>query len=717
MHNHYFAGKKLSARLALLLAALIASTATFARAQTNDAVPTLQIKADQVVAPVSPLLHGLMTEEINFSYEGGIYGELIRNRTFKANPTNAVYWSAINGSISLDTNQPLNSALNVSLKLDTRKASKNSPVGIANDGYWGIPVKPNTTYRVSFYAKGKSFGGPLTVSLESYLNTNVGTVPIHATDQKKPKDSFEWFLGGYRSVFASAEIPKISGNWRKYEVTLTTGDVPPSKGNELVITTTKPKTWWGKLWGKRSAVWFQQVSLFPPTYNNRPNGNRPDLMQLLADMKPAFLRFPGGNYLEGNTTATRFNWKNTVGDISQRPGHLDDGWGYWSTDGMGLLEFLEWCEDLKMQPLLAVYAGYSMRQVHVAPGADLSPYVQDALDEIEYVTGDVNTKWGAQRAKDGHPAPFPLHYVEVGNEDWFDRSNTYDARFTEFYDAIKAKYPQLQIISTIGNEHPASQRVHSRTPDLTDEHYYKNQEQMEAQSHMYDDRPRTGPKIFVGEWATRVGAPTPNMAGALGDAAWMTGMERNSDIVLMGSYAPLFVNVSDLGRGGSMQWRTDLIGYDALTSYGSPAYYAQKMFANQCGDVILAMDAKNIPVKPTQPAARRNANGVDQPGPATREIPALFSSVTRDSKTGTIYLKVVNSLGTPQPVKIQISGTSTIEAEGSATVMKASSPDDTNSINEPKKVVPVTEKVDGLSADFTREFPPYSITILELKAK
>jgi alpha-N-arabinofuranosidase len=717
MHKKFCLEKNLSARLALWLAVVMSSATTFAQAQ-SDAVPTLQIKADQVVAPVSPMLHGLMTEEINFSYEGGLYGELVRNRTFKANPTNAVYWNAVGDTaLSLDTNQPLNSALNVSLKLDTRKASKDSPVGIANDGYWGIPVRPNTTYRVSFYAKGKSFGGPLTVSLESYLNTNVGTVPVPAADQKNSKKSFEWFPGGYRSVFASAEIPKISGNWQKYEVTLTTGDVPPSKDNELVITTTKPKTWWGKLWGRHSAVWFQQVSLFPPTYNNRPNGNRPDLMQLLADMKPAFLRFPGGNYLEGNTIATRFNWKNTVGDISQRPGHLDDGWGYWSTDGLGLLEFLEWCEDLKMEPLLAVYAGYSMRQVRVAPGADLSPYVQDALDEIEYVTGDANTKWGAQRVKDGHPAPFPLHYVEVGNEDWFDRSNTYDARFSEFYDAIKAKYPQLQIISTIGNEHPASQRVHSRTPDLTDEHYYKNQEQMEAQSHMYDTRPRTGPKIFVGEWATRVGSPTPDMAGALGDAAWMTGMERNSDIVLMGSYAPLFVNVSDLGRGGSMQWKTDLIGYDALHSYGSPAYYAQKMFANQCGDVILAMKAKNIPTIPTPAPARRNTNGVDQPAPATREIPALYYSVTRDSKNGTIYLKVVNSLGTAQPLKIQISGASAIEAEGSATVMKAGSPDDTNSINEPTKVVPVTEKVDGLGTEFTREFPPYSITVLELKTK
>ena len=547
---------QLSFRLFVSLLVFTGAAASFSRAQTTNPVPTLQIKADQVVAKASPTLYGLMTEEINYSYEGGLYGELIRNRTFKANPTNAVYWNTVgNGSISLDPATPLNDALNTSLKLDATAATKDSPAGIANGGYWGIPVNPNTTYRVSFYAKAASgFTGALTVAITS-------------TDGK--------------TMFASADVTGITGDWKKYEVTLTTKNVEPSKDNQFTITTTSPGT-----------IWFQQVSLFPPTFNNRPNGNRPDIMQLLADMKPAFLRFPGGNYLEGNTIETRFNWKNTVGPVEQRPGHLDDGWGYWSTDGMGLLEFLEWCEDLKMQPLLAVYAGYSMRQAHVAPGADLEPYVQDALDEIEYVTGDVNTKWGAQRAKDGHPAPFPLNYIEVGNEDNFDRTGSYDARYTQFYDAIKAKYPNLQIIATT--------RVTTRTPDLTDEHLYPNSEgAMEARAHEFDNHVRTGPKIFVGEWATRVGAPTPNMAGALGDAAWMTGMERNSDIVLMASYAPLFVNVSrpSRGAGGSMQWPTDLIGYDALTSYGSPSYYAQQMFSTHHGDVILAMNATDIPTK------------------------------------------------------------------------------------------------------------------------
>ena len=349
-------------------------------------VPVLQINAGKVTGKVSPTLYGLMTEEINYSYEGGLYGELIRNRTFKANRTDPVFWNVVgNGVISLDTNQPLSAALNVSLKLDVSQASKKSPVGIANGGYWGIPVRPNTTYRATFYAKGRHFSGALTVALES-------------ADGK--------------TVFASATVPKIAHKWKKYDVTLTTGNIGTSKDNRLVISTTKP----GSFFSRHGTIWFDVVSLFPPTYNDRPNGTRPDLMQMLADMQPKFLRFPGGNYVEGNTIGERFNWKETVGDISERPGHRSP-WGYWSTDGLGLLEFLEWCEDLHMQPVLAVYAGYSLRQQHVDPGPKLEPYVQDALDEIEYVTGDTTTKWGAQRAKDGHPAPFVLNYVEIGNED------------------------------------------------------------------------------------------------------------------------------------------------------------------------------------------------------------------------------------------------------------------------------------------------------------
>jgi len=266
-----------------------------------------------------------------------------------------------------------------------------------------------------------------------------------------------------------------------------------------------------------------------------------------------------------------------------------------------------------------------------------------------------------------------MQYVEVGNEDWFDRTgpdrnSTYDGRFAQFYDAIKKKYPQLKAISSCGYEQPQSLWVKSRTPDLVDEHYYRNMEEMMAQSLKYDTYSRTNEsKIFCGEWATRVGSPTPNMSGALGDAAWMTCMERNSDIVLLSCYAPLFVNVSQLnGQGRSMQWASDLIGYDALTSYGSPSYYAQKMFSTLHGDQILATDSQNIPTREGQPRAQSGGNV------APRQLRQIFFDATRDNQSGIIYLKVVNAAGTAKQINIQINGAQKIEAEGEAVVIPGS---------------------------------------------
>ena len=674
-------------------------------ATAPEATPVLQIDAGKVTGKVSPMLYGLMTEEINFAYEGGIYGELIRNRSFKADAvvprvtpdtyeagkylpvtfrpdTQPRFWTVVGGaSMVLDTNNPLNDFLNVSLKLDASSASAASPAGVANGGYWGIPVKPQTTYRLSFFAKAAAgFTGPVTVSIEN-------------ADGK--------------TTFASAEISGLTPEWKKFETKLKTENVPASKENVFKLTTKTPGT-----------LWLQNVSLFPPTYKNRENGNRADIMELLAAMKPKFLRFPGGNYLEGNAFNQRFNWKETIGPVEQRPGHPSP-WGYWSTDGLGLLEFAQWCEDLDMEPLLGVFAGYCLgRGGVIAAGPKLEPYVQEALEEIEYLIGDANTKWGAQRAKDGHPKPFKLTYVEVGNEDWFDRSGpdrngTYDGRFAQFYDAIKKKYPHLKVISSTGYEQPQNLWVKSRTPDLVDEHYYRGLEEMMAQSLKYDTYSRTNQsKIFCGEWATRVGSPTPNMAGALGDGAWMSCMERNSDIVLLSCYAPLLVNVSQLtGPNRSMQWSSDLIGYDALTSYGSPSYYAQMMFSTMHGDEILGTDSQNIPTRQWQPRAFRGGT------PPARQIREIFFSATRDSKSGIIYLKVVNAAGSAQPVRIQINGAPKIEPEGEVVSLAANSLNDTNALEQPKKIVPRAEKAVDLGADVAREFSPYSITVLKLRTK
>jgi alpha-N-arabinofuranosidase len=422
------------------------------------------------------------------------------------------------------------------------------------------------------------------------------------------------------------------------------------------------------------------VSLFPPTFNNRPNGNRRDIMQLLADFKPAFLRFPGGNYLEGNTIETRFDWKKTIGDISQRPAHVNDAWRYWSSDGMGLLEFLEWCEDLKMTPVLGLYAGYSLRQQRIKPGADLQPYVQDALDEIAYVTASASTTWGARRAADGHPAPFPLEYVEIGNEDNFDREpGSYEGRFSQFFDAIRSEYPKLKIIG--------SARTSGRIPDVIDEHYYRRSEdEMAAHSHDYDARPRTGPKIFVGEWATREGTPTPNMGAALGDAAFLTGLERNSDVVVMSAYAPLFVNVNP----GGMQWSSDLIGYDALNSYGSPSYYTQVMFASCLGDHTLNSSVS---------------------GAGDR----FFYSVTKSPDK--VCLKLVNASSTEQPVSIALNGIGAGTRTAHIDTLKANTTWATNTIAHPERIVPVksTAAIQGERVQYV--MPGYAIQVLQIDLK
>jgi alpha-L-arabinofuranosidase len=623
--------------------------------------PTLTIEADQPVAKASPMLYGLMTEEINHSYDGGLYGELVQNRAFMDNPNAPVHWSVVPGkgssvTMTLDPSQPLNDELPVSLQVEVSKASKRHPAGIANDGYWGIPVQPGTRYHASFYAKAApGFKGSVIVSIQS---DDGGT------------------------VYAKSEVSRLTQDWKPYEVILETGKVKPTAKARYVLTLDRP--------GK---VWFDLVSLFPPTWGDQPNGFRKDLMQILVDLKPQFLRFPGGNYLEGDTIATRFDWKKTIGPLSQRPGHRCP-WGYRSSDGMGLLEFLRWCEDMGAEPVLAVYAGYSLGGQHVNPGPDLEPYVQDALDEIEYVTGPVSTKWGAERAKDGHPEPFPLHYVEIGNEDWFDRSGSYDGRYAQFFDAIKAKYPQLKCISTVGTEQPESKRVHSRQPDMLDEHYYRSAKTFLNDSAHFDNYDRKGPEIFVGEWAAYETSfppwngrsakepPTADMTAALGDATWMTAMERNSDLVKMQCYAPLFVNVNP----GARQWRPDFIGYDTLHCYGSPSYYAFKMFSRNVGDEILK---------------------------ASLDDTTLHYSVTKDSKNGSILIKLVNPQPASQPLHLNIQGMASLKPTGTATTL-AAAPDANNSIDNPTNVAPVTAEVSGVKPEFDYTLPANSVTVLRL---
>jgi alpha-N-arabinofuranosidase len=589
---------------------------------------------------------------------------MIANRNFKEGPTlfsegpTANHWSLIksgesDGTITLDYNDPINPAMSVSLRLDIAAASNESPVGIANEGYWGVAVKPNTEYRVRFYAKAdQKFKGPLDVRIE----TNDGN-----------------------RVLASEIVPSIDEAWKRYELKLkTSAAIQPSKDNHFVISATEP-----------GSVWFSLVSCFPPTYNNRPNGNRPDVMQLLVDMHPGFLRFPGGNGLEGRDLKNRFNWKETIGPIENRPGRWAPS-RYYSNNGLGLLEFLLWCEDMKAEPILAVFAGYcvggnGIRSSLVQPGPNLEPYIQEALEEIEYVTGDAKTtKWGAQRAKDGHPEPFKLRYVEIGNEDGFDRSGSYEERFRQFQKAFKGKYPDLKLIG--------STRLRTVTPDVQDDHMYQRASAMANNSHRYDGTSRDGVKIFIGEWASKEGKLiTPTLAQALGDAAFMTGLEHNSDLIIGACYAPLFANVNPvtptwLSSGAT--WTTDMIGFDALTSFGSPSYYAQKMFYSQRADTSLPVEAPS----------------------------GIFAAAGRVDASGDLLLKVVNPAAEARVLRIDIRGADHIAHEAAGEVLTGK-PDDVNSVDEPTKIVPKPLKINDAAPVFLHEVPAYSASMIRFQAR
>jgi alpha-L-arabinofuranosidase len=588
-----------------------------------DVNATIQIDVDKPGAPIPPNFNGLMTEEINHSYDGGLLAELIQNRTFQdPSPQNGgnrtpIHWAAVgSGKISTDRDEPVNSALPLSLRLDL----SDGEGGVANDGYWGIPVRPDTTYTATFYAKGSGgFAGPVKAS----IRLDDGDVTV-----------------------GEAETAQVTGEWKKYAVQLTTKPTSPTTAQARFVLSAQGS----------GRVSLSCISLFPPTYKNTPNGLRPDIMQLLAELQPKFIRLPGGNYVEGSRIADRFNWKEMIGPPDQRPGHMGC-WSYRSSDGFGLPEYLLWCKQLGAQPVLALFAGYTLDKKYVNAGSpDMARYTQEALEEIEYVGGAADSEWGRRRAADGFPEPFPLRYVEIGNEDWFDRSGSYDGRFTEMATAIRQRYPNLKIIATAP--------VKSFKPDLYDDHYYRGPRDLREMFSHYDKptgpaeplsfngggwsgRLLDGTKSFVGEWAAHDGRPTTNLNAALADAAFVMGLERNSDVVEMQCYAPLLANVNPADpvkhypRG--WQWEYNLIGYDALGSYGSPSYHAQVMLAQNKGDVVLDSKLDVPPVNPPSAAAPHGMVGV-----GSYHTQVEYGDLTVTAPDGRVLLSPEQALETKQ---------------------------------------------------------------------
>jgi alpha-L-arabinofuranosidase len=558
----------------------------------STSIGELTISLDHPGAAINPALFGFALEEINHSLDGGLYAELLRNRDLSQIYSEELVsgpdhqgireskiilipsgWSLIkSGSTQAEMTAddpsyprmatadgpssrkmaaadslafPSNTAAKASLQLTISSIDPGQRAGIANEGYWGVPVKPDWQYHASFYARASNdFSGPLSLTIES-------------TDGA--------------TTWARAAVDKITTSWQRYDVDLKTDkNITPSLKNQFVISA-----------AAKGTLWLTEASLFPPTFNNRPNGNRIDIMEKLAALHPGFIIFPGGDTLLGGILRSRFNWKKTIGPVEMRSAQPST-W-HRTSEGFGLMEFLLTCEYLHAEPVLAIYDGTSIRQ-SVQPGASLQPYIQDALDEIEYVTGDKSTPWGSRRAADGHPEPFNLQYVQIGNNEQMYNEATYDARFTQFHDAIKAKYPNLKLIGWMN-------LATTRTPDVIHESFYPTARQLMGDSHHYDGYPRDGPK-YATEFNAKEGDPTKTLNAALADMSWMLGVERNADAVVLATAAPLLVNVN----GDAAQHPANLIGYDSLSCVGSPSYYALRMFNDNKGDTI-------IPVKLTPPEA------------------------------------------------------------------------------------------------------------------
>jgi len=535
-------------------------------AGAQDAAITVQV--DRPGVTVSPLLYGIFFEEINRAGDGGLYAELVQNRGFE-DAAVPVGWQVVLGDaaeaqITLDKSKPLNAQNPTSLRLAISQAGARA--GVANVGFrgrpypkaddpakWlakfeeavqespecvnGIAVEKGKQYKLALYARcDAAFRGPLVASLERADGTVLAT---HTLDGLEP-------------------------GWKKFACVLTAAGADPAA--RLVLSARGAGT-----------LWFDVVSLFPAdTYKGHPF--RRDLAEMLAAMKPAFIRFPGGCYVEGNELCDAFRWKKTIGDIAQRPGHYNM-WGYYSNDGLGYHEYLQLCEDLGAEPLYVFNCAMShaeQRQQQQTKAAvdvpDLNEYIQDALDAIEYANGPVDSKWGALRAQAGHPAPFNLKYLEIGNE---NSGPTYDKHYAIFHDIIRQRYPAMRLIV---DYKPSG----SCPPDIVDEHYYDTPEFFARNATKYDKYDRAAHKVYVGEYAvTRGAGKAGNLAAALGEAAFMTGMERNSDVVIMSSYAPLFVNPA------WRRWNPNAIVFDSARVYGIPSYHCQTLFGQNRADVVL----------------------------------------------------------------------------------------------------------------------------------
>ena len=493
---------------------------------------TLRVDAAEVLHPVSPMMYGVFFEDISWAGDGGLYPELLRNTCFHDSASSVPYWylhtaGGAAGRIALDKTNNLNAAQFRHLKLVISAMPEGGCVGIRNEGYNGMELEKGSGYRLTFFARSDGFSGAVSAKL------------LSATGE---------------TISATATAGKLTAEWKQYSLTLTPEEYA-AQGQLLLFCE-----------GSAGAVHFDVVSLFPEDVFGK-SGLRRDIAESIRALNPAFLRFPGGCYIEGRTLAQSFYWKNTLYRKEDRAGH-DNIWGYRVTDGLGYYEFLLLCEDLGCEPLYVCGVGIAHSQ-----NEDWKPWVRDALDAIEFANGDVTTTWGKVRAEMGHPEPFGLKYVEIGNEANFQMAR-YEERYQDFYDAIKAAYPDITLIADCA--------LPGKPVDMIDLHHYNDPDWFLNNAYLFDGYKRGGASIYIGEYAAARKQGLQNLHAALGEAAYMIGLERNSDLVRMASFAPLLANPNH------QSWCAAASFFDSSRFYSTPSYYVQQMFAGHLGDELLS---------------------------------------------------------------------------------------------------------------------------------
>ena len=639
---------------------------TIALAQSNSKGIT--------VRKISPDLFGLFFEDINYAADGGLYAEQIQNRSFEYNPTERKEWHPLSfweyitpgfsyGKISVETSEPVNANNTHYIVLEAEhigheeKYTGESGVGIKNTGFAGIVVKAGDTYNLSFYARQLS-AAPVQLAL-SLQNTK-------------------------GEILATTSITTASGQWKQYTGTLTANASFDTASLVMMAKST------GKLA-------LDVISLFPEkTFKNRRHGMRADLAQLLADMKPKFIRFPGGCLAHGDGLGNMYRWKNTIGGIEERVEQRNI-WGYHQTGGLGYYEYFQFCEDIGAKPLPVLPAGVSCQNTggtwrvggtgqKAIPMEDMQGYVQEVLDLIEWANGPVNSIWGAKRAAAGHPAPFNLQYVGVGNEDKI--TPEFEARFKMIFDAVKQKYPGITVIGTAGPFHSGEDfdkgwtLANQLAVPVVDEHYYTNPEWFVSNQYRYDKYNRKEGAVYLGEYASWGN----KLRNAIAEAAYMTALERNGDIVRLASYAPLFA------KHNFTQWKTDMIFFDNTNVCLTPNYYVQKLFASNAGDMYYS----NIITKDNRDTA-------------------LAASCVQDSKTGDVFLKLVNYGNAVKTMKVNLAPFKKFIADATQTTLTGS-PDAENTLEHNNTILPSTNAFTARK-NFEYAVPSMSLVVITIKTK